>query len=89
MLWTRVRAPPPPPIKKPTLLKWVLFFKVICNYLTSTESTTLHVEFFVESQHSFFTSSVAFLVDDFSPQDVIRDIVEKTTNEIKNNFFIF
>jgi hypothetical protein len=28
-------------------------------------------------------------VDDFSPQDVIRDIVEKTTNEIKNNFFIF
>jgi hypothetical protein len=32
---------------------------------------------------------VAFSVADFSPQDVIREIVVKSVNEIKNNFFMF
>jgi hypothetical protein len=82
---TRVRVPPDPPIKKPTLLKWVFFFRKYPNYLTEVVSFTTSVALVVDS--TAVASGVAFPVP-FSPQDVIREIVVKIVKEIKNNFFI-
>ncbi len=67
----------------------VLFLGQFLYYFTVTVSVDSTVEVAVLSVTSVVASSVAFPVDVFSPQDVIREIVVKTTKEIKNNLFIF
>jgi hypothetical protein len=60
------------------------------NYLTDVESFTVSVAFVVALSVAHSVAlGVAFSVADFSPQDVIREIVVKSVKEIKNNFFIF
>ena len=72
-------------IKKPTLLKWVFFFRTRSYYFVKV-SATFVVQFFVESQHSFVASSVAFPVP-FTLQAVKREIVIKNDKERINNGF--
>jgi hypothetical protein len=76
--------------KKPHSIKnGVFFLGQFLNYFTVTVSVDFTVEVDVLSDTSVVAFLDAFPVDVFSPQDVIRDIVVKTTVIVKNNFFIF
>jgi hypothetical protein len=78
------------PNKKPHSIKnGVFFLGQFLNYFTVTVSVDFTVEVDVLSDTSVVAFLDAFPVDVFSPQDVIRDIVVKTTVIVKNNFFIF
>ena len=59
------------------------------NYFTDVESLTFSVAFVVELLTTSVAFEDAFSVAFFSLQDVIREIVAKKDNEIKNNFFMF